>query len=100
MSRVVQPLLSKQSSPENLYSQFSHIATTTTKDVQDFAKLIEGDRSQEILKKTKESRAEKPERMKGWMAIEHPDWLEIKTEEATLDAVAQFGTAPAEVGKP
>lgn len=93
MSRVIDPLLVKQSSPESLYSQFSQVATNAVKDVQDFTELIEGDRSQEILKKAKSSRAEKPDGIRGWMVTEHPDWLEVKTEEMALDPVAPHENA-------
>lgn len=87
MSRILHPMLTTQSSPEILYLQFLHVATNTAKDIQDFTNLIEGDRSQEVLKKAKRSRAEHPEGIRGWMVTEHPDWLEVKSEDVTLDPV-------------
>lgn len=81
-------MLTTRSSPVNLYSQFVNVAAKIAKDIQDFKNLIEGDRSQEVLKKAKRSRAEHPEGISGWMVNEHPDWLEVKSEDATLDPVA------------
>lgn len=88
MSRVLYPLLTAQSSPVNFYSQFACVATDTAKHIQDFKNLVEGNRSQEVLKKAKTSRAEHPEGIKAWMINEHPDWSEVKSEDATLDSLA------------
>ena len=80
-------MLTNQSSPETFYSRFVHVATNTAKDIQEFSNLIKGDRSQEVLKKAKKSRDEHPEGIRGWMVNEHPDWLEIKSEDVILDPV-------------
>ena len=90
MSRVIHPLIIRQSSPENLYSQFSQVATNSVQELQNFTKLIEGDRSQEVLKKARSSRAENPDGIRGWKVTEHPDWLEVKTEEMARHPVAPF----------
>lgn len=88
-------MLTTQSSPVTFYSQFVNVATKTAKDIQDFKNLVEGDRSQEMLKKAKRSRAENPEGIRGWMVTEHPDWLEVKSEDVTLDPVAGNETTSA-----
>ncbi len=94
MSRVVHPMLIKQSSPESLYSQFSQVATDTTNDIQEFVKLIEGDRSQEILNKARSSRVENAQGIRGWMATDRPDWLELQNEDMHLDPVVGQETGP------
>lgn len=85
MSRVLHPMLMAQSSPVTFYSQFLQVATKTAKEIQDFTTMIEGDRSQEVLKKAKRRRSENPEGIRGWLVTEHPDWLEMKFEDMTLD---------------
>lgn len=88
LSRVLHPMLTAQSSPVTFYSQFLQAATKTAKEIQDFTTMIEGDRSQEVLKKAKRRRSENPEGIRGWLVNEHPDWLEVKSEDETLDPVA------------
>ena len=85
MSRVLHPMLTAQSSPVTFYSQFLQVATKTAKEIQDFTTMIEGDQSQEVLKKAKRSRSENPEGIRGWLVTEHPDWLEVKSEDVTQD---------------
>lgn len=93
MSRVLHPMLTAQSSPVTFYSQFVQVASKTAKEIQDFTTMIEGDRSQEVLKKAKRSRAENPEGIRNWLVTEHPDWLEVKSEDVTLDPATGNETA-------
>ena len=97
MSRVLNPMFTVQSSPVTFYSQFVQIATKTAKEIQDFTHMIESDRSQEVLNKAKRSRAENPEGIKGWLVNEHPDWLEVKSEDVTLDPMTGDETTSATV---
>lgn len=70
-------MLVQQSSPENLYATFSSTVGTTTTDVKNFTRLINDARSQDILKRAKESRAESSDSIIGWDPTEHEDWLEV-----------------------
>lgn len=97
MSRVLNPMFTVQSSPVTFYSQFFHSATKTAKEIKDFTEMIESDRSQEVFKKAKRSRAENPEGIRGWLVNEHPDWLEVKSEDVTVDLMTGNETTSAAV---
>ncbi|KAL9046599.1 MAG: hypothetical protein Q9214_000606, partial [Letrouitia sp. 1 TL-2023] len=55
----------------------SRRSRTTTTDVKNFTRLINDGRSQDILKRAKESRAENSDSIIGWDPTEHEDWLEV-----------------------
>ncbi|KAI4211637.1 MAG: hypothetical protein LQ351_005540 [Letrouitia transgressa] len=75
--RLVDPMLVQPSSPESLYTTFSSTVGTTTTDVKNFTRLINDARSQDILKRAKESRADNSGSIIGWDPTEHEDWLEV-----------------------
>jgi hypothetical protein len=88
MSSVIDPILKRQPSPRSLYTQFVQAVNETAKNIQDFAKYMGSDRSQEVLNRARISRAENPQGIRGWRVTEHPDWLEVRHEDIPPDNVA------------
>ncbi|KAL8879811.1 MAG: hypothetical protein Q9198_002649 [Flavoplaca austrocitrina] len=88
VSRLVDPMLIQQSSPEELYHGFSSNVTRTQTDVQKFAELARSDRSKEIFKRAAESRAQNSEDIRGWRVTEHEDWLDIPGADVPKDVRA------------
>ncbi|KAL8884237.1 MAG: hypothetical protein Q9215_007668 [Flavoplaca cf. flavocitrina] len=88
VSRLVDPMLIQQSSPEELYHGFSSNVTRTQTDVQKFGELARSDRSKEIFKRAAESRAQNSEDIRGWRVTEHEDWLDIPGADVPKDVRA------------
>ena len=84
--RLIDPLLTDQSSPEALYADFLQAAVSAFKDVKDFSKLINDVRSQVVLDRAKASRAESSEGIVRWKVTEHKDWLDVHRESSPKDS--------------
>ncbi|KAL8728345.1 MAG: hypothetical protein Q9166_005488 [cf. Caloplaca sp. 2 TL-2023] len=89
VSRLVDPMLVQQHSPEELYNTFATNVTTTKADVQGFARLFRDDESKELFKRAAESRAQNSENIRGWRVTEHEDWLDVRN----VDVPGNLGTA-------
>lgn len=71
--------------PKSLYFNFSQIATSSAKEIENFANLIQADTSQEVFNRAKESQAESPEGITWWKVTEHDDWLNVQQEKYPQD---------------
>lgn len=82
-------MLLEQSSPEEFFSSFSLSTMNAAKSLNRFASCMEDKRSQEVLKKAKESRTKSTEGITGWLVTEHEDWLEVHSEDLHEDIAAE-----------
>lgn len=82
---MVDPMILRQTSPEDLYSKFSKIAMNTTKDLQNFATLMRQDQSQTILNHARRRTAENPEGIRNWMITDHEYWLDVPKDGLSKD---------------
>lgn len=90
VSRIVNPLLAPQESPEALYSAFSRTAKTSVTDIKNFSNLLGDARSLAIFDRAKEVRAEGPEgKPPVWMVTEHQDWLDVRREASSQDSAEE-----------
>lgn len=71
-------MLIQQTSPEKLYTHFARNITTTRTEIQDFARLLQHDRTKELFQRAEESRSQKSEDIRGWRVTEHEDWLDVR----------------------
>ncbi|KAI9874003.1 MAG: hypothetical protein M1830_010302 [Pleopsidium flavum] len=74
--RIIKPMLDSHSSPEGLYTEFSHSAMAAAKDVRAFADLMEDGESKVVLEKAKKRRSESEDRITAWRVTEHEGWLD------------------------
>ncbi|RDW70272.1 hypothetical protein BP5796_08669 [Coleophoma crateriformis] len=72
--RLIAPLTTKQPSPETLFRSFSESASTATREVQAFRRLMTDERSTKILDHARQSRADNPKGIKPWRITDDPDW--------------------------
>lgn len=78
--------------------EFSQAATETVKDLKDFTRILESERTRELLGSAKESRTGNPESIAGWMATEHEDWLDLRREDSLSVSVSEeTETLPIEI---
>ncbi|KAH8683214.1 hypothetical protein BGZ60DRAFT_214569 [Tricladium varicosporioides] len=73
--RLIAPLTTKQPSPESLFREFSKSTNTANQEVLQFRKLWGEEETQKVLERARKSRAENPNDIKPWRAIDHPNWL-------------------------
>ncbi|KAL8804853.1 MAG: hypothetical protein Q9182_002347 [Xanthomendoza sp. 2 TL-2023] len=88
VSRLVDPMLVQQASPEELYMSFASNATTIKSDIQDFTRLVHDDGSKELFRKAAESRLQNSEDIRGWRVTEHEEWLDVRN----VDSLMALGT--------
>lgn len=55
-------------------------AIKAVKDLNDFAKILESEKTRDLLELAKKNRAEHPEGITGWMVTQHEDWLDVQGE--------------------
>ncbi|KAG0648221.1 hypothetical protein D0Z07_5355 [Hyphodiscus hymeniophilus] len=77
--RLIAPLITKHSSPEKVFREFSASATTANQEVQEFRRLMNSQQGIEVMENARKSRAENPNGIKPWRVTEHPDWLKRDT---------------------
>ena len=82
-------MLEQPSSPENLYATFSSTVGTIDTGVKTFARLVNDTRTQEMLKRAKESRAANAEGINSWDVTEHEDWLEVHGSDSPSDGMPE-----------
>ncbi|KAL8659250.1 MAG: hypothetical protein Q9226_000520 [Calogaya cf. arnoldii] len=92
VSCLVDPMLVRQASPEELYNEFAKNVNKTQTDVQEFARLVHCDKSKEIFERAAESRLQNSGYIRGWRVTEHEDWLEVGRVDIPKDVRAD-GTA-------
>ncbi|KAL8790787.1 MAG: hypothetical protein Q9213_000411 [Squamulea squamosa] len=85
VSRLVNPMLVQQTSPEELYANFAKNVTKTQTEVQDFTKLFKNDKSNETFERAAESRLQNSENIRGWRVTEHEDWLDVHNVNSAKD---------------
>ncbi|KAL8774520.1 MAG: hypothetical protein Q9209_000893 [Squamulea sp. 1 TL-2023] len=85
VSRLVDPMLVQQTSPEELYTNFATNVTKTQTEVQDFTKLFKNDKSNETFQRAAESRSQNKDGIRGWRVTEHEDWLDVGKVDAPKD---------------
>ncbi|KAI4176282.1 MAG: hypothetical protein LQ343_001020 [Gyalolechia ehrenbergii] len=96
LSRLVDPMLIHQPSPEDLYTIFATNVTTIRSDVEDFANALRDERHKEILKQAHESRIQSDEDIRGWRVTEHEDWFDVHNVDSprNLEADGTKGSDP------
>ncbi|KAL8690560.1 MAG: hypothetical protein Q9224_004379 [Gallowayella concinna] len=94
VSRLVDPMLVQQASPEELYMSFASNVTTTQSDIQDFTKLVHDEGSQEIFSRAAESRLQDGEDIRGWRVTEHEAWLDVRNVDSPMALGADGTIAP------
>ncbi|KAH7349732.1 hypothetical protein B0T11DRAFT_332778 [Plectosphaerella cucumerina] len=72
--RMLEPLRTKQQTPEALFDNFSQAVAASHKEVQDFTELIKDPKSTSIFQYAEQSRKENPKGIKPWTGKEEPDW--------------------------
>lgn len=82
---MVDPMILRQSSPEDLYLKFSKVALNTTKDLQSFADLMKQDQSQTILSHAERRKAENPDEIRNCMINDHEYWLDVPKDGLSQD---------------
>lgn len=85
--RLVDPMLTRQHSPEDLYTVFATNVTTARSEVKDLANALREESYKEVLMKAQESRTQSDEHIRGWRVTEHEDWLDVQN----VDSPPKFG---------
>ncbi|CAL8581366.1 hypothetical protein XPA_007065 [Xanthoria parietina] len=88
VSRLVDPMLVQQNSPEDLYNDFARNVNRTQADVQELTRLVRSERSKEIFERAAESRAQNGGDIRGWRVTEHEDWLDVRGPDGPKDVNA------------
>lgn len=83
----MRPLAFQQPTPETLHVDFLHTATEACKDLKDFVKLFESEKTQKLFDEAKASRVENPDGITGWMVTQHEDWLDVQKEKSSQDCI-------------
>lgn len=78
---MVEPISSKQRSPEAIFSSFAESVMTAREEVGAFKELMTADKTKQILEHAKQSRLENPRGIKPWRARDDPSWVRPGTEE-------------------
>ncbi|KAI4106899.1 MAG: hypothetical protein LQ339_002871 [Xanthoria mediterranea] len=94
VSRLIDPMLFQQSSPEELYNDFARNVNRTQADVQELTRLVRSERSKEIFERAAESRAQNSGDIRGWRVTEHEDWLDVRGPDVPTDVNAVGTTGP------
>ncbi|KAL8861492.1 MAG: hypothetical protein Q9178_002016 [Gyalolechia marmorata] len=89
VSRLVDPMLVHQTSPEELYTTFAKNVTRTQTDVQEFRKLYHDGKSKEIFERAAKSRSQYSGDIRGWRVTEHEDWLDLRDLDIPRDVRAE-----------
>ncbi|KAK4447042.1 hypothetical protein QBC34DRAFT_142443 [Podospora aff. communis PSN243] len=74
LPRMMEPMTSKQSSPEELYANFMKSLEGTTKEIEDFKKAYTSEKTKGAFQRGTESRKANPQGIKPWRASDDPDW--------------------------
>lgn len=77
--RAIQPLCSKQPSPDALFSSFAKSVAETNNELNDFKAAMTSEESKSVFEKANESRQANPKGIRPWRATEHPDWTTPRT---------------------
>lgn len=64
-------------------------AIKAVKDLNDFAKILESEKTRDLLELAKKNRAENPEGITGWMVTQHEDWLDVQGEGPLIISVPE-----------
>ena len=71
----------EHSSPTNLYAELSRVATDVVADIKDFTEYVQDSKTQEILKKAKETKGNDGDGgIPNWLVTQHSKWFEKPTE--------------------
>ncbi|CAG8955228.1 hypothetical protein HYFRA_00007244 [Hymenoscyphus fraxineus] len=77
--RLLEPLTTKQPSPESLFREFTESTRVGTKEVQEFKHLMGDEETKKVFAQARKSRAENPDNIKPWRAMDHPDAFTRRT---------------------
>ncbi|KAK0716482.1 hypothetical protein B0T21DRAFT_374990 [Apiosordaria backusii] len=85
LPRMLEPLNTKQPSPEAMYSAFMQSVDSTTKELGSFRDALASREIRTILAKANESQKRDPKGIKQWRAMDDPFWADpdrkrVKTE--------------------
>ncbi|KAL8835702.1 MAG: hypothetical protein Q9170_003204 [Blastenia crenularia] len=83
--RLIDPMLSQQSSPEDLYAAFASNVSIVQSDIKDFSRFFQSSEYKEIFQKAEESRAQSNEVIRGWRVTEHADWLDVRNVDSPMN---------------
>ncbi|KAI9820241.1 MAG: hypothetical protein M1827_005863 [Pycnora praestabilis] len=83
--RMIRPLTSPHSSPEELYNDFANAAGSAAKEVQAFRYYMEDEASRSVLQQADTSRKEMPDGINAWRVTDHPDWLDRDERHVEVD---------------
>lgn len=61
-----------QLTAESLFREFSESTRVGTREVQEFKQLMMDEDTKKVFAQARKSRAEKPDNIKPWRAIDHP----------------------------
>ncbi|KAI4144760.1 MAG: hypothetical protein L6R39_004044 [Caloplaca ligustica] len=86
--RLIDPLLTQQPSPEDLYNNFAANVTAIRSDVKNFSESFRDDEYRELLKKAEDIRAQSSEDIPAWRVTEHEDWLDVRNVASLMDIAA------------
>lgn len=84
----MRPLAFQQPTPETLHTDLLKIAIEACKDLKDFARLFESEKTQKLFDEAKASRVENPDGITGWIVTQHEDWLDVQKEKSSQDCIA------------
>ena len=76
----------EHSTPGGLYAEVSRAATDAVGDIKDFVQHMREPKSQEILRKAKDTKGKDGGAIMGWLVTQHPKWLE-KSVHTTVEQV-------------
>jgi len=74
-------VLPEQTSPDQLYYNFSQAALSGGKDIKDFTSLLRDAKFQHVFDLTRDSKAKSIEGIECWKVTEHEDWLNARDDE-------------------
>ncbi|KAH8673714.1 hypothetical protein BX600DRAFT_508951 [Xylariales sp. PMI_506] len=76
--RMLEPLATKHTSPQDVLRSFQAAVTNASTELSDFRALYTSEESKKVLEQAKKSREADPKGIKPWRARDHPDWLDIE----------------------
>ncbi|KAK0723032.1 hypothetical protein B0T26DRAFT_245907 [Lasiosphaeria miniovina] len=85
LPRMLEPLASKQPSPQASYDAFLESVDATDKEIASFKTAISSDETKKLIQKANKSRQANPKGLKPWRPRDDPQWTTTKRQK-TKDA--------------